>query len=419
LQRARRRSLLALLLALSCSACFEAAEQVKPCPWQQDAINAEVERFASGDCLNGACLTAPLDVVPSAGLPAEVITQNANNNLDVVSHDCRVFLAFRTGPYHFADELAMLYVVSSEDQVHWRYEGEFAMGTDLREPRLLSNNGRLFLYFAVLGHEIYDFEPQGMMLSEYLGSGQWTEPQWFYGEGFIPWRSKRVDGRPYLLAYVGGENIYDFTEGGVEVHWLTSIDGLQWGAVIPDQPVVLSGGVSETDFVLLSNGDLVAVSRNELGDPELGWGMQVCRAESGALGDWRCIGDPRKYDSPLLFAYRDQPFLIGRRNLTETGHYDLGMRELPFEDQALRYEMDYWGKRKRTALWRVDPRTLEVTFVRDLPSRGDTSFPGLLTVRPGLYEVYNYSNAMNGPDLPWNQGQFEHTLIYRIGLRLE
>jgi len=416
---ARLHPLIPTLLLLGLTACFEAAEDPPPCPWQVALLRAEAERFAAGDCENGACLTTPLTIVPSAGLPAEVMPQNANNNLDVVSHDCRVFLAFRTGPYHFADEEAMLYVVSSSDQQTWRYEGEFAMGTDLREPRLLSYRGRLFLYFAVLGQEIYDFEPQGMKVSEYLEPGEWTDPAWFYGKGFIPWRSKLVGGRPFMLSYVGGENIYDFTEGGVEVHWLTTSDGLEWRPVIKNQPVVLEGGVSETDFVFLDDGSLIAVSRNELGDPELGWGMQICRAEAGALGDWRCVGDPRKYDSPLMFAYGNQPCLIGRRNLTEDGHYDLGYRDLTFEDQALKYELDYWGKPKRTALWTVDAETLEVSFVRDLPSRGDTCFPGLLTVRPGLYEVYNYSNPLDGDDLPWNQGQFEHTLIYRIGLRLE
>ena len=44
-------------------------------------------------------------------------------------------------------------------------------------------------------------------------------------------------------------------------------------------------------------------------------------------------------------------------------------------------------------------------------------FTRAFSERPVLYEVYNYSNPTDGEDLPWNQGQFEHTLIYRIGLR--
>jgi hypothetical protein len=316
---------------------------------------------------------------------------------------------------HFAGPDVRLYVVSSEDQVHWDFEFTVSMGTDLRETRLLSWNGRLFLYFAVLGTNPLDFSPQGMMVSERLGPGDWTEPQWFYGEGFIPWRTKVIDGVPYLLTYVGGENIYDPVPEPIEVHWLTTSDGVNWTPVVPGQPVVLTGGSSETDFVFLDDGSLIAVSRNEMGG-EQGFGTLVCRAPAENLGAWECLNDPRKLDSPLMFRHGQDVYVIGRRNVTGDGRYDLGYDDLPQSAQHLIYELDFWIHPKRTALWKVDPETLTFEFVMDLPSRGDTCFPGLLTDGPDDFTVYNYSSPLEGPDRFWLQGQLNPTQILRVDL---
>lgn len=354
-------------------------------------------------------------IVPSEGLSDEVEKQNAANNLDVAAHDDRVFLAFRTAPSHFASRQATLYVVSSVDGVTWDFEATFHRDTDLREPRLLSLDGTLFLYFAVLGTNPLNFEPQGMMVSRRLGPGEWTEAEWFFEEGFIPWRVKKIGGVPYMLAYVGGEGIYSLDPEPIEVYWLTTDDGVNWSAVVPGQPVVLSGGGSETDFVFLDDGSLVAVSRNEMGD-ESGFGSSICRAEADALGDWFCVNDPRKYDSPLMFRHHDEVYLIGRRNLNDSGYYDLGYDDLPLPVRHLLYELDYWITPKRTSLWRVDTEDLSVEFVLDFPSRGDTCFPGLIDEGGGVFQVYNYTSPLTGPDTVWLLGQLGPTHIVRTEL---
>lgn len=408
-----------LVVLLACpvllGGCGENGEST--CAWQTDAIAAAGQRFTG--CGDAICISEAIQVVPSDALPSRARTQEANNNLDVVSHKCRVFLAFRTAPNHFASADAKLYVVSSPDQETWRFEGVFALDTDLREPRFLSYKGKLFLYFGVLGTDPLDFHPQVMMVSEYLGPERWTEPEWFYGDGFMPWRTKVVDGVAYLLAYVGGENIYDVNGDPIRVHWLTTRDGYEWTPVIAGQPVVIEGGASETDFVFLDDGTLIAVSRNEAGDEHTGWGSKICRAEAGALGDWHCVGDYKKYDSPLMFKHGNLPYLIGRRNLSETGDYYLGQDEKTPRDQTIAYQLDYWNYPKRASLWKVDPVNLTVEFVLDLPSRGDTCFPGLLVAEPGLYEVYNYTSPLDGEDVSWINGQTGPTRIVRTGLKFE
>jgi len=327
-------------------------------------------------------------------------------------HNGRFFLAFRTAPSHFASELAMIYIVSSEDQIQWEYEAEFHLGTDLREPRLLSMDAGLFLYFATLGTNPVDFEPGVMMVSQYNGPGDWTDPMQIYGNGFIPWRTKTVDGVPYMITYVGGGSIYDVNPQPIYVHWLTTEDGYEWVPVIEGQPVVLTGGVSETDFVFLDDGSLVAVSRNEAGD-EIGWGSKLCKAQADSLGDWECIHDPKKYDSPLMFKHDDDVYIIGRRNLNDTGLYDLGYDDLGHLTQHLLYELDYWIKPKRTSLWKLDTETLEVVWLADFPSKGDTCFPGIVQLDEDAFVVYNYTSPVDGPEVPWLLGQLGVTQIVR------
>jgi len=364
-------------------------------------------------------LSAAVKVVPSSTLPAKVVCQQANNNLDIVKHNGRLFLAFRTAPSHFASEQATLYVMSTVDELTWDFETKITMDTDLREPRLLSWNGMLFLYFAILGKDAKKFEPQGMKYIKYNGPVNWTEPESFYPpesfnpKGFIPWRTKVINNFPYMIAYVGGESIYQNDQQSLQIHWLTTGNGITWNAVVPDQAAVQEGGGSETDFVFQDDGSLVAVIRNEAGD-EMGWGSKICRAEPGSLGTWKCAADPRKYDSPLLFRHGQGIYLIGRRNLTDNGYYDLGRRNLSPEEQSIQYEFDYWVHPKRCSLWRVWPDTLTVSFVLDLPSRGDTCYAGLVQLSDRDYLLYNYSSPLDGPDVNWQTGQWGPTNIYRL-----
>jgi len=356
-------------------------------------------------------------VVPSDGLPPEVVPDVSNNNLDLVDHDGRLYFAFRTGPSHFASTETVLHVLSAKHEGEWEQEATIAMGTDLREPRFLSWNGELFLYFAVLGSDPTTFEPMGMMAMRRTGPGAWTDPVSSYEPGFIPWRAKVVDGTPYLIGYIGGENIYEVNGEPIEVHWLTTTDGFTWEPAVPGQPVVHSGGASETDFVLLDDGSLVAVLRNEAGENGV-FGSKICRAAPGALGAWTCADDPKKYDSPLLFRHGADVWLVARRNVTETGVFDL-MLPLAPQDAALQNLLDYSSRPKRCALWRVDPEALTATFELDLPSRGDTCFASEVPLSPDDFLVYNYSSDFEEErdvDPSWFEAQFEPTYIYRMVL---
>ena len=389
---------------------YELDDERAPCPSLGAVCDAPIGPAPA--------ITAATAVAPSAMMPPEVISQLAHNNLDVTWFRGRMFFAFRTAPYHFASPDVVMYVVSTEDHEHWTFEAAFDLDTDLREPRFLAVGDRLFLYFAVLGDYLPEFTPREARVAEYLGPAEWSASQIVLDPGFIPWRTKSIAGQPSVIGYVGGENIYQPDGEPVRVSWWVTNDGRTLAPKFADQPVVLEGGSSETDAVVLDDGSLVAVSRNELGD-DLGWGSKLCRAAAGALGDWTCVGDPRKYDSPLMFRHRDEVYLIARRQVSDTGNYDLGLRDLPASEQTSQYNLNYWVTPKRCALWRVDPSGPSVAHVLDLPSSGDTCFPGLVELGDGRYLVYDYTSPLDGDlDRRWMDAQFGPTEIHYVTLTL-
>lgn len=359
----------------------------------------------------------PITVAPSDGMPPQVVSQTAHNNLDIAWHEGRLFFAFRTAHLHFAGPEVVMYVVSTTDQRHWRYEGKIELGTDVREPRFLSLRGHLFLYFAVLGQNPILFQPQGTRVVEWLGPGRLSSPREIFDPTFIPWRTRTDGGVGYLIGYTDGGNIYSTGEGKIQVQWLETTNGIDFSPVVEGQPVVLESGGSETDIALREDGSLIAVSRNEAGD-ELGFGMRICKAEPEHWGEWKCVADPKKYDSPLLIQHGGRIFLIGRRNISDTGNFDLGRDDLTPAEATLEYQLDYWKRPKRCALWEVDPEKLSVSFLLDLPSKGDTCFASAVPLKDDGYLVYNYTSPLDGPDRSWLDGQNNPTQIYWTALTL-
>lgn len=360
-------------------------------------------------------------VVPSDGLPVETPHMSSNNNLDVVLHDGRVFLAWRTAPDHYAGPDTVIHVVSSTDEVTWDFEVSFTMGTDLREPRFLSLGGSLFLYIAVLGAELLAFEPMGTVLAERAPDGTWGALETVRGlDGYIAWRTRVERGTAYMTAYLGGEHIYLFDGEPLSVDFLTTTDGRDWQPVDPTRRTVYMGGGSEADFALGDDGTLYGIIRNEPGDAN-GWGSMVCRAPAGDLARWSCGIDPRKYDSPLMFWHDGEAYLVGRRQVTETGHYDLMTGRGSHEAQTVANQIRYTQTPKRCSLWRYVQGEDRIAYLLDLPSGGDTCFAAWLTGEsPDEIILYNYSSDIDDPAterLAWNQGQLGETFIYRHVLR--
>lgn len=356
---------------------------------------------------NGVTYSPLVQVVPGPGLPPQVKCLRSNNNLDLIQFDGRIFLAFRTAPTHFAGTKTHMYIVSTKDQKAWDYEAEVFMGTDMREPRLLAVNGKLMFYYFQAGKSMVSFTPQHIFAMERKGPGDWTKPKPVFDNGCVLWRSKTINGKAYLTTYCG-EGEYTGGNSGIKISLLTTEDGYNFTPVNPKHQVISTGG-SETDFEIDRNGDLYGVIRNEAGDGK-NWNSKVCKAPASDLANWQCVDTTYKPDSPLVFKHGDDIYVIGRRSLD--GAFDKGDRWLPQSTQSLYYMARYWWTKKRTTLYKLDKASLKLEPVLDFPSKGDTSFAGLIQQDENHYLMYNYSSAPEGKDRVWMSGQLHKTFIY-------
>ena len=359
----------------------------------------------------------PTTVVPSSGLPPQVVDNRSNNNVHAIRHAGRVYMVFRTAKWHIASEDARLYVVSSRDQRHWRFEGGFQYGRDLREARLMWWRGHLFLYFALLGANPAAFEPGGTMATRELAPGRWLAPRRILFDDFIPWAVKVHRGVPYMLGYTGGGGTFTPNPPDKKVFWLKTSDGFHWRPVDPAHPIVYTGQCGETDFLFRADGSLVTACQTENND-RLGWGAKVCTAPPGHSSRWTCRGDTRRLDSPFLFQHRGAVFVIARRQPAFGGEYDLHYDWLPDRNTKFAvYDASYAGTPKRCAVWRINPRPRTFEPVVDVPGHGDTCYPAVIPLSRDRYLVYNYTSPLSYPDEPWGTALLHGpTLIYRTTL---
>lgn len=354
-------------------------------------------------------------VIPGDAIPHECTVMRSNNNLDVACYRDRLWLAWRSAQTHFAGAESVINVISSSDMGNtWEFETTIAPGRDLREPRFLVLDGRLFLYWFEAGTNPVKFEP-GQIHVICNSSGAWSEPVPISESGYVVWRARTLSNRAILSVYRGGEEIYTTRPSPTTVELWESRDGFNWAPLEGECHPVHTGG-TETDFALLEDGSLLAITRKE--GPYGGWGTDICRSAPDDWTRWTISSDPRKLDSPLMFVSGGRYFVIARRQVPFHGRYDLKLNLLPPLVRTRFYQLIYWLTPKRTALWEVDSERLEVSWIADLPSRGDTAFAGVVELGDGKWLVYNYSSPLDERDRIWIDGQLSPTYIYATTLMI-
>src|SRR5690606_20951804 len=161
---------------------------------------------------------------------------------------------------------------------------------------------------------------------------------------FVPWRTRRLRGRWAMLGYRGGELMYGPwpKDPAVQIRW--SDDLVDWSP-----PVDLHRGGIECELVELPDGRLVGVTRNE-GPVRFGSDVLV--------GDDVSSLAPhpirRKLDSPFLFLWDGEPWLVARRSLAFGGAYDVAPSWVPGVAAIRVDQVAWWLTRKRSALYRLD-----------------------------------------------------------------
>lgn len=349
----------------------------------------------------------PRFVVPSAALPPEVEPLASNANVDIQLHDGRLFMAWRSAPSHFASAATRMYVVSSPDLGRsWDFEHEIRIGSDMREPRLLSFAGRLQLFFFEAGTDRNAFEPRRIWRSERRGARDWGALDLFRDAPVVPWDLKVRDGAAWLTTYTGehyAAGVADPDEAVLTVSFESSGDGDRF-APVGGRDVVYTGGVSEAAFEFDRDGNLWAVTRNEDGDAS-GFGSHVCFAPAADLSAWDCPAqsDPERYDSPEMFRHEDEIYLVARRDVG--GPFDQAAPDLPFVDRKFANWIAYSTRPKRTALYRIDREARRVVHLFDLPGAGDTAFAAVQQTGPHTFLVANYTAPLDEPDASWIDAQ--------------
>lgn len=355
-------------------------------------------------------LSNPYWLIPSDDLPEGVNPQKSNNNVSITIFNHRLFLAFRTGPTHFASKKTGMYIISTEDGSIWKKEMELFMGQDVREPFLIPINGKLHFYCFGAGIKMTAFEPEFIDHYTSDGEGNWTEPEKVLTKGEVHWSMKNRNGSTYMTSYIGSH--YKLKgPSEVRMFFKQTEDGVVWKSV-NDTGAVYFGGVSETAWEFDRDGNIWAVTRLEDGDNS-GFGSHVAFAKAGDLGNWEFPkdADPRAFMSPKMFRHGDEMYLIGRRQL---GRKPFGKAKRTRKMSAQRKAnwVGYSLSPKTTALFRINKETRKVEHVMDLPGAGDTAFPSIIRLDKHRFLIANYTSPINHQNRHWLMGQLGRTKIY-------
>jgi hypothetical protein len=362
-------------------------------------------------------LSQPYWIIPSYDLPVDVIPQKSNNNVSITIFNHRLYLAFRTGPTHFASKKTGVYIISSDDGKAWKKELEIFIGRDIREPFLIPINGQLHFYCFGAGTKMTAFEPQFIDHYVSTGNGKWSEPEKVLTKGEVHWSLKNRKGSTYMTSYSGSH--YEVKgKAEVSLFFKKTNNGIDWEPV-GDSSEVYFGGVSETAFEFDRSGNLWGVTRLEDGD-ETGFGSHVVFAPANNLSKWEFpdTGDQRCFMSPKMFRHGDDLFLIGRRHL---GQKPFGKtnRKRKMSTQRIRNWTGYSFTPKTTALFKINQETRKVEWVMDLPGAGDTAFPSIIRLDKHRFLFANYTSPINHPKRSWLPGQLGKTKIYLQVLSFE
>lgn len=315
-----------------------------------------------------------------------------NLTTDMIWWRGHYYLVHANSPWHMASANSRLVLWRSSDTRSWEQAAQFQLADgDIRDPKLAVIGGRLFLY--VLRNDGLIAEPSGTAFTVSDDGIDWRPLQPCGPRGWLFWRPKsRGDGVWYVPAYWHrhGRSIL-----------LESSDGETWTEV---SEINKGGHNDETDLEFMPDGTAVITARLEISPDPLGHD-RACTLVATAPPPYRQWDATRcpttRLDGPNLFSHNGVVYAAGRHHPAGTGRFDK--------------RAGVWGRRKRTALYRVDKTGLRHLF--DLPSAGDTGYPGVV-VRGDELTLCYYTNDV-ASDPPWLVGMFlpSEIRIAKLSLR--
>lgn len=283
---------------------------------------------------------------------------------DLCRYKGRFYLTFRSCPDgHGVHPTASIIIMSSEDAQSWQQVHRFHVDQrDTRDPHFLIFKDRLFVYTGTWYSGDTALRPEDYDLNKHLGyaawsiDGQaWRSPILLEGTfGHYIWRANTFGGKAYLC----GRRKKDFAipprgEGRtVESALLESDDGLIWRKRALFQEI--QG--DEVAFQFQPDGSILAIGRRGRGP------AQLLRSQPPYV-EWQRKDLDRYIGGPLLAKWGAHYVVGGRKTLT--------------------------GEPRTSLCWLVGDQLHEFA---ELPSGGDTSYPGFVELSPTKAIVSYYSS---------------------------
>lgn len=339
------------------------------------------------------CLTCPamaVDDPPAVRVSAvRRAFHNGEHNAftDLCRFQGRLYLTFRSCPDgHMVHPTASIIVLSSPDGTTWEQVHRFQVThRDTRDPHFLVFRNRLFVYTGTWYSGATTIAREDYDLNQHLGYAAWSDdgtswhsPVMLEGTfGHYIWRAAEFGNRAYLCGRrKPGFEVTARGEGeDVESLMLESDDGLIWRK----RAVFQESAGDETAFLFEPDGTVLGVGRH-------GGGRQAQLLRSRPpYTTWERTSFDRPVGGPLLARWGNRYLVGGRKTGDPSG--------------------------PRTSLyWLIDDQLAEFA---ELPSGGDNSYPGIVTLSDNHALVSWYSSHEKDP-----AGQ-PITAIYLAELSLE
>jgi hypothetical protein len=301
------------------------------------------------------------------------IEHNGEHNAftDLCRFRGRIWLAFRSCPNgHGVHPTSSIVVLNSEDGREWTPAFRFSVPRrDVRDPHFLVYRERLFVYTGAW--YCGDSSPKSYDMNQHLGFAastvdgeNWHGPEMLEGTyGHYVWRAATFGGKAYLC----GRRKKHFAETAtraerdplVESVLLESDDGIVWKRCGVFQETY----GDETAFLFEPDGSILAVARSGGGR-----NAQICRAKP-PYSEFSRVDLDRYIGGPLLTKWGSR-YVVGGRKM-------LG------------------GPARCSLYWLTGGQLHEFA---ELPSGGDTSYPGFLETGPDRALLSWYSSHEKNAD---------------------